>query len=113
MGRIARPRTTPAGTSPRPWAIRSVAGPRDECSQGHSLAPPGRETRTTVAARDAAARIAWSFRTLFNLPEATALIRGERPKGDTTPYWRQVVDYCAAGNLQGRAGRVCSYSARS
>ena len=28
-----------------------------------------------------------------------ALVRGERP-GDETPYWRQVVDYCAAGNLQ-------------
>ena len=28
-----------------------------------------------------------------------ALIRGERPK-DETPYWRQVVDYCATGNLQ-------------
>ena len=28
-----------------------------------------------------------------------ALVRGERP-GDETPYWRQVVDYCAVGNLQ-------------
>ena len=61
--------------------------------------PPGPETWAALAARDAAARIAWSFRTLFNLPEAMALIRGERP-GDETPYWRQVVDYCAAGNLQ-------------
>ncbi len=80
-------------------AIRSVAGPATSALRALTRAP-GRETRTTVAARDAAARIAWSFRTLFNLPEATALIRGERPKGDTTPYWRQVVDYCAAGNLQ-------------
>ena len=28
-----------------------------------------------------------------------ALIRGEHP-GDKTPYWRQLLDYCAAGNLQ-------------
>lgn len=80
-------------------AIRSVAGPATSALRALTRAP-GPETRTAVAARDAAARIAWSFRTLFNLPEATALIRGERPKGDTTPYWRQVVDYCAAGNLQ-------------
>ena len=80
-------------------AIRSVAGPATSALRALTRAP-GPETRTAVAARDAAARIAWSFRTLFNLPEATALIRGERPKGDTPPYWRQVVDYCAAGNLQ-------------
>lgn len=55
---------------------------------------------TDTAARDAAARIAWSFRTLFNLPEAIALIRGERPGNDDTPYWRQVVEYAADGNLQ-------------
>ena len=57
------------------------------------------KARASLAARDSAARIAWSFRTLFNHPETMALIRGERP-GDKTPYWRQLVDYCAAGNLQ-------------
>ena len=59
-----------------------------------------RRSRYRRAARDAAARIAWSFRKLFNLPEAMALIRGERPADEHTPYWRQVLDYCAAGNLQ-------------
>ena len=79
-------------------ATRSVAGPATSALRALTRAS-GSETRAAIAARDAAARIAWSFRTLFNLPEATALIRGERP-GDNTPYWRQVVDYCAAGNLQ-------------
>ena len=79
-------------------ATRSVAGPATSALRALTRAS-GPESPTARAARDAAARIAWSFRTLFNLPEATALIRGERP-GDKTPYWRQVVDYCAAGNLQ-------------
>ena len=80
-------------------AMRSVAGPATSALRALTRAA-GPETRTAIAARDAAARIAWSFRTLFNLPEATALIRGERPIDDATPYWRQVLDYCAAGNLQ-------------
>ena len=79
-------------------ARRAVAGPATSALRALTRAS-GSDTWAATAARDAAARIAWSFRTLFNLPEATALIRGERP-GDETPYWRQVVDYCAAGNLQ-------------
>ncbi len=79
-------------------ATRSVAGPATSALRALTRAS-GPETPAALAARDAAARIAWSFRTLFNLPEAMALIRGEGP-GDKTPYWRQVVDYCAAGNLQ-------------
>ena len=80
-------------------AARSVAGPATSALRALTRTS-GPETRAALAARDAAARIAWSFRKLFNLPEATALIRGERPRDRATPYWRQVVDYCAAGNLQ-------------
>ena len=79
-------------------ATRAVAGPATSSLRALTRAS-GPETWSALAARDAAARIAWSFRTLFNHPEAMALIRGERP-GDETPYWRQVVDYCATGNLQ-------------
>ena len=79
-------------------AARAVAGPATSALRALTRAP-GPEKRAACAVRDAAGRIAWSFRTLFNLPEATALVRGERP-GDETPYWAQVVDYCAAGNLQ-------------
>ena len=55
--------------------------------------------RSALAARNYAGEIAWGFRSLFSLPEAIALIRGARP-GDEAPYWRQVLDYCAAGHLQ-------------
>lgn len=44
-----------------------------------------------------AAQTAWSFRTLFNSPEATALIRGISAH---EPYWRGVLEYCLEGCLQ-------------
>ena len=79
-------------------ATRAVGGPATSALRALTR---GSEhgAHSSAEARDAAARMAWSFRKLFNLPEATALFRGERP-GDETPYWRQVVDYCAKGNLQ-------------
>ncbi len=50
-----------------------------------------------AALRDAAGVAAWGFRTLFNLPEVTALVRGLFPQG---PYWRKALRYAAAGGLQ-------------
>jgi len=47
--------------------------------------------------RNAAARIGWAFRTLFNRFDAIALLRG---LGMREPYWRGVLEYSAAGNLQ-------------
>ena len=47
--------------------------------------------------RDAAASVAWAFRSLFNQPEAMALVRTGR--GDM-PYWQMVLDYAAEGCLQ-------------
>lgn len=47
--------------------------------------------------RKAAATVAWAFRSLFNLPEVTALIRGANR---AEPYWRRVIEHCADGNLQ-------------
>ncbi len=50
-----------------------------------------------LAITDCAAQVGWRFRTLFNLPEVTYLLRGMN--GDE-PYWQRVVDYCAWGGLQ-------------
>ncbi|SVD98918.1 uncharacterized protein METZ01_LOCUS451772, partial [marine metagenome] len=47
--------------------------------------------------RDAAAQIAWGFRSLFNLFEAIAVVRGNAKK---VPYWRLALEYSAAGCLQ-------------
>ena len=50
-----------------------------------------------VIVRREAARIAWSVKNLFNLPESVAVLRGIDA---AEPYWRRVVEYCVAGNLQ-------------
>ncbi len=55
----------------------------------------GQETHLMAAA----ARIALGFRSMFNLPESIALIRGEKGR-DGTRYWESVLDYCCEGNLQ-------------
>lgn len=44
----------------------------------------------------AAARVAGGFRTLFNIPETIALLRG----GAEETYWRTALKYGLAGNLQ-------------
>jgi hypothetical protein len=48
--------------------------------------------------RNCAARVAWHLRSLFNLPEATYLIRSMGEKGE--PYWRSVLGYSVEGCLQ-------------
>jgi hypothetical protein len=45
-----------------------------------------------------AARIAKGFRTLFNVPETMSLVRSRSE--DHEVYWREVLRYCAAGDLQ-------------
>lgn len=71
--------------------------------------------------RNGAAHISWGFRSLFNTREVTALVRGLtfeetvnlpaarprrtlmsllRPKEGEVPYWRKVLQYCLAGNVQ-------------
>ena len=47
--------------------------------------------------RLAAAAIAEGFRTLFNMPPAMGLLDS---LGDGFPYWRRILQYCIAGNLQ-------------
>ena len=48
-------------------------------------------------ARNAAARVGWAFRSLYNRAEVAALLRGLK---QTDPYWRRVLEYGAEGNLQ-------------
>ncbi|TPL11716.1 SWF/SNF helicase family protein [Mesorhizobium sp. B2-4-14] len=45
---------------------------------------------------EAAAHVAWGFRTLFNQHEAVALLRQESEEH----YWRSVLTHCAGHNLQ-------------
>jgi hypothetical protein len=47
--------------------------------------------------RDAAARVAWGFRSLFNTVEVTQLLRGLYKQG---PYWQKALRYAIDGCLQ-------------
>lgn len=49
--------------------------------------------------RDGALNIAWGFRSLFNIPEVMALLRGSRDEKDEI-YWQRAAEECVAGNLQ-------------
>lgn len=55
------------------------------------------ESLTNVQIRNKAAELAWSFRSLFNQPEVTTLLRGTNHQ---EPYWRRVLKYCLDGGLQ-------------
>jgi hypothetical protein len=57
----------------------------------------GQTPLTDTDVRDAAGQVAWGLRTLFNLPDVTAMVRGLNP---AEPYWRRVAEYSVAGGLQ-------------
>jgi len=77
-------------------ATLAVAGPGITALRALSrIAPPQNEE--AVDLRQAAGPLAHAFLHLFNLPEVMALVR-DRQK--VIPYWRSVLDYCTAGNLQ-------------
>lgn len=59
-----------------------------------------RDLLISPVARDAAFRIAWGFRTLFNVPEVMSLLRAHDSGGDDTTYWRRTVEEGFSGNLQ-------------
>ena len=76
-------------------ALVALAGPAT-CSL-RALAYTLDVPSTDSSLRHSAGRIAWGFRSLFNTPEVIALIRGTN---GAEPYWRRVLEYCAAGCLQ-------------
>jgi hypothetical protein len=59
----------------------------------------GRVDFMDVAARDAALRIAWGFRSLFNVPEVMSLLRGSVGQAEDV-YWRRAAEEGLNGNLQ-------------
>lgn len=51
----------------------------------------------TLDIQDTSARIAWGFRSLFNTPEVTQLVRSTHKSG---PYWQRALKYNVEGCLQ-------------
>ena len=80
----------------------ALAGPGTTALRALARVAGGEERLASSAVRDGAARVAWSSRTLFNQPEATALIRGGVEEGTreaSWPYWRLVVRHAANGGF--------------
>ena len=73
----------------------AVAGPATSALRLLAQVVPGTES-SQVPLRLAAGQIAWGFRSLFNRPEATAIVRRRERM---IPLWRMVLQHCVDGCL--------------
>lgn len=73
----------------------AIAGPAVTALRGLTRVTPGGKVQPELLS--ASGKIALGFRTLFNHPEATAMIQELYPEG---PYWLKSLKYSAEGNLQ-------------
>ena len=78
-------------------AQMALAAPGTTALRALSRVTGGLDTTVAPEVRMSAAKVGWSFRRLFNQPEAMALLRGMNP---SEPYWRRVLEYCVSGCLQ-------------
>lgn len=94
----------PPADLPRVIALMGIAAPGPVALRAlRRVAPPSNpEDRLDI--RVDAARLAFRFPALFNQPESMALVRGINGQ---EPYWRRVLEYCAAGNLQAVLDEYC------
>ena len=93
---LDRPLGRPPADLMRVLAMLAVAGP------GVSALRALRRIAPSLSWNDpsmlyGAVRISDGFRTLFNLSETIALLRGSEPESS---YWRLVLRYCLEGNIQ-------------
>lgn len=94
LGEVELELGRPPEDLPLVLALKALAGPGVTALRALWRVTGGRGGEE---AREAAGRVAFALRSLFNTPEATSLIRG---LDASPPYWRRVLDYAASGNLQ-------------
>lgn len=85
-------------------AYLAVAGPGVVAARALERVSAGDSTKECPDLRTFAAPLAHAFLSLFNLPEVMALLRD---RTNASPYWRSVLEYCAAGNLQAVMDEYC------
>jgi hypothetical protein len=78
-------------------ALVAVGAPAIVAVRALSRISGGEKSFDRLELRNDAAVVGWAFRTLFNLPEVTAMIRATNAE---EPYWLRVVEYCVCGCLQ-------------
>jgi hypothetical protein len=94
----------PGGSPPkdilRTLALMAVAGPATVALRAFSRVA-GPKAIDSLSARDNAAKVGVSFRTLFNQPDSTAIVRATATEaGRGGDYWMQCLEYSACGCLQ-------------
>jgi len=75
----------------------TLAGPGVVALRALSRVAGGRASFRQLSIRNEAAAVGWGFRSLFNSPEAIALLRGKRNR---KKYWKRVLRYSFEGGLQ-------------
>jgi helicase-like protein len=80
-------------------ALMALGGPAVCALRALGRRHGGGNSYWRLESRNGAGQVAWGFRSLFNQPEAMALLRAT-PGSREKPYWQQVLDYCARGCLQ-------------
>jgi Helicase conserved C-terminal domain len=83
----------------RVLALMAIASPGVASLRALCRISGGLEKASLREVKTSAGTVGWSFLSLFNLPEAIALIRSPNPN-DEEPYWKRVLGYCVDGNLQ-------------
>jgi hypothetical protein len=99
--------TAVAMSSPAVASLRSLLRVTGKVDGGPApRAVPWDSAGVTAAALTGAAKMALGFRTLLNIPESIALVRGNRGT-DESSYWRAVLEYSLLGNLQSTVDEYC------
>jgi hypothetical protein len=78
-------------------ALNTVAGPAITALRALARVAGGFQRVTEKTIRNRAGQIAESFRSLFNQPEVTVMLRRANKE---EPYWQRVLEYCTRGGLQ-------------
>jgi len=78
-------------------ALNAVAGPAVTALRAVARVAGGLQRVTEKSVRNQAGQVAEGFRSLFNQPEVTVMLR--RVNNDE-PYWQRVLEYCTRGGLQ-------------
>jgi hypothetical protein len=78
-------------------ALFAIASPAVTVLRALARVSGGLQRVTDVSLRNQAGQVAEGFRSLFNQPEVTVMLRLVSTE---EPYWQRVLEYCARGGLQ-------------
>ena len=75
-------------------ALNAIGGPAVTALRALARVAGGLQRVTDKSIRNRAGQVAEGFRSLFNQPDVTVMLRKEEP------YWQRVLEYCSRGGLQ-------------